>query len=257
MISDINTIVVNHEKKVCKLGITEAFELFSNLTGMTTQITAFVLAATPLTYPIGIVAKRWIRRRKLLKYNPTKFSDNIESFIEEIESPAWKCINKYKTSIAKDMSIIKLNTSKKMVLRWCKENLKVKNTIDLKDSLTELLTNICKTYVDQWKMSGIDPIIINSTINSHQGYLQNVITECVAEISRDYNNTSLTMNHIMNICFIHLKMSVNSLRILMDNFNGLLKDKEYKGIKNTNEYIPISKLTTMSAIFSEDETESK
>lgn len=238
-----------------RMEINNISQVLNDLKGLGESALAFFVVATPLTYPIQKYVRKWHRKRQLLKFNPTKFNESIDSLIEEIESPAWKCINRYKTAIAKDMAISKLNISKRMIYKWCKDNLHVKDTKELKDSLTELLTNICKTYVDKWKMDGIDTIIVNSAINSHQCYLQSVINECVAELNRDYNNTALTMNHIMSISFIHLKMSINSLRILMDSFNGLLKDKEYKGIKNTNEHISISTLTNMSTIFEESKCE--
>jgi hypothetical protein len=180
------------------------------------------------------------KKEEKLTIDLSFFHSRLDKLLEDIDKPNWKCINNYKTLVAKDMLRCKLRVIKKRIPEWVLANQNIEDTTVLIESFTAMIKATIAEYICQWKAIGVNPIIINSLINSNRDHCDYAIKLGIDELNRDYNNTIETFEHLLNSCVIPVEISVLGARNLMDSFNGQLKDDVYNGVKNTNEYMHIS-----------------
>jgi hypothetical protein len=193
---------------------------------------------------LGIIitfARKYFRKQKKLSIDLSFFHNKIDKLLEGVDRPNWKCINDYKTLVAKDLIKCKLRVIRRRIPEWVLINQECEDTSLLIESFTEMIRSTIAEYICQWKAIDVNPIIINSLINSNKDHCDYAIKLGVDELKRNYNNTLETLQHLLVSCTIPVEISVASTRTLVDSFNGALKDDVYHGVKNTNEYLLLSK----------------
>jgi len=163
----------------------------------------------------------------------------LESFLRNIESPKWKCINQYKTENAKDAIRIKFTISTKRIKDWVCKNKDVQNSADLCDDFQNMIREMMEEYESQWVLAGINPIIINKLAEYHNSNARFAISLGVAELKRTYNDTNESLHHLLDGLIIPYSMFISDVRAVMDSFNGVLANDVYKGFVNNGEFIPL------------------
>ena len=160
----------------------------------------------------------------------------MDSFLLNIENPNWKCINAYKTSVAKDMIRDKFNVGKVRIRDWVCKNRHIQDSSTLCDSFNDMIVAMINEYEEKWIVRGISSIIINKLSKYHNNNARYAVKVGKNELRRDYNSTQDSLHHLLDSLIVPYSMFISDIRNVMDSFNGQLKDDVYNGIKNTGEY---------------------
>lgn len=163
----------------------------------------------------------------------------MDSFLANIDHPEWKCINTYKTEVAKDMIRTKFSTGKKRIKDWACKNKNVPDSKELCASFNDMIVAMIQEYENQWKALGVNHIIIDRLSLYHNQNAKYAVKFGKSELSRDYNNTKSSLHHVLDSLIIPYSMFIQDIRNVMDSFNGTLKDDVYKGIANDGKYIEL------------------
>jgi len=174
-----------------------------------------------------------------------KLFQTMDSFLCNIETNDWKCINNYKTEIAKDMIRIKLRVGKKRITDWVCKNKNVENSSDLCNDFNDMIVSMIHEYESMWLSSGINPIIVKKLSTYHNNNARYAVKMGKSELNREYNDTVNSLHHLLDTLIVPYSMFIVDIRTVMDSFNGQLKGDIYKGIVNSGEYkeIEVSKLS--------------
>ena len=210
-----------------------------------TEIIVSLISLLGIIIPIHYKYKK----RNIVPLEVLQFEKELDKLVENTYKKNWKCINEYKTTVAKDIIRIKVKVIKKNIANWCIIHNNDKDLSKSVDSFSEMINCTFREYIREWKDVGINQIIINSLINANSSYGDSAVNLGVNELNKKYNDTTTTLNHLMNSLLIPCKASIIGTRNLMDSFNGELKDDVYKGVKNSNEYIPLSKRNSNTESF--------
>lgn len=185
---------------------------------------------------------------KLIKKEPKDNCENcglcrhklfqiMDSFLANIDHPNWKCINRYKTEVARDMIRAKFSTGKNRIKDWVCRN---KNTSDSKElcaSFNDMIVSMIQEYENQWRALGINPIIIDRLSLYHNQNAKYAVRFGQNELRREYNDTKESLHHLLDSLSIPYLMFIQDIRNVMDSFNGTLKGDVYKGITNDGVYM--------------------
>jgi hypothetical protein len=208
------------------------------------------------SYAVGGIAGVWAAIKKLRKKKVVndcedcglcrhKLFQIMDSFLLNIEHPSWKCVNDYKTEIAKDTIRIKFQVGKKRIKDWVCKNKNVQDSNTLCDDFRNMIVDMINEYENAWVCIGINPVIINKLSSYHNHNARYAIKLGQSELLRDYNSTKDSLHHLLDSLISPYSMFISDIRNVMDSFNGELKDDKYKGIVNDGKYIEleISRLT--------------
>jgi len=83
----------------------------------------------------------------------------MDSFLLNIENHNWKCINEYKTAIAKDMIRDKFQIGRLRIKDWACKNKNVEDSKTLCDSFNDMIVLMINEYEAKWIARGINPIL--------------------------------------------------------------------------------------------------
>ena len=172
----------------------------------------------------------------------------LKLWIKEVESDKWRCLNDYKTAIAKDMIKIKFLTALELLPPlFCKISNKT-NKEEAKIELFNVFNILVEAYRNKWRIAGIPEIIQNDVDLLHDKNINNDKASINHEFSKDIDINDV-LRHSLNIMIGGFARFLQDVREVIDSTNGRLKDDIYKGIKNTNEY---SQKTYISNSFESD-----
>lgn len=163
----------------------------------------------------------------------------MDSFLANVDHPEWKCINSYKTEVAKDMVRAKFSIGRNRVKDWVCKNKDIADSKELCDSFNDMIVAMIKEYENQWRALGINHIIIDRLSLYHNQNAKYAVRFGKAELSREYNDTKASLHHLLDSLIIPYGMFIQDIRNVMDSFNGALKGDSYKGIVNSGEYIEL------------------
>ena len=208
----------------------------------------FAYGSGAVTVGAGVFTAIW----KLLKKKKTdvnsceecglcrhKLFQMMDSFLLNIDRPDWKCINQYKTEVAKDMIRAKFTVGRNRIRDWVCKNKSVADSKELCDSFNDTIVSMIQEYENQWRALGINPIIIDRLSLYHNQNAKYAIRLGKSELKRDYNDTQNSLHHVLDSLIIPYSMFIQDMRNVMDSFNGTLKGDTYKGIVNQGEYIEL------------------
>ena len=201
-------------------------------TATVTGLTALVIATKQFFKEIGKPKKK-CEKCGLCK---NKLFGLLKLWIKEVESDYWKCLNEYKTAIAKDMIEIKFKTTIDLLpSMFCKIN----NMTDKNEAQLELFKSfniLIESYRNKWRISDIPEIIQNDVDLLHDKNILDNINSIKHEFSKDIPLQEI-LRHTLNIMIGGYAKFLQDVREVIDTSNGKLKDDVYKGIRNTNEYV--------------------
>lgn len=176
----------------------------------------------------------------------------LQSFIANIDSEGWKCINRYKTEVAKDVIRDKFSVGHRRIKEWACANKDSTNSAELVDGFNDMVVEMVQEYENKWIARGINRTIIDRLSLYHNNNAKMAIRLGVLELKRDYNNTVDSIHHMLDALLIPYSMFITDIRAVMDNVNGTLKGDVYKGIVNDGEHIEME-ITRLQFSFEKDE----
>ena len=172
----------------------------------------------------------------------------LKLWIKEVSSDNWRCLNDYKTAIAKDMIRIKFETTLDLLpSMFCKIN-NMSSKEEARIELFKVFNILIDSYRAKWKAIGIPEVVYTDVDLLHDKNIKDNIASIKHEFSKDIP-LSEALRHTLNVMISGYAKFLQDVREVVDSSNGKLKDDTYKGIRNTNEYVGKYKTASFESDF--------
>ena len=150
------------------------------------------------------------------------------------ESYNLKFINKYKTKVGRDLWRIKLEVGYKHLFNWA---MSIDSGNEDLASIYNIIGTIVSEYNMKWQNEGLPETVIKKFNKYHDENIRTLKVLIELELNYKHKTIKEQACEILNYFRAVYIIAKGDVQAVINQANGTLKDKEYKGIKNTNEFI--------------------
>lgn len=173
----------------------------------------------------------------MLKHNKHKLRhhylfNELKAWISEARN--LKFINKYKTKVGRDLWRIKLEVGYKHLLVWA---MSIDNGSKDLSNIYQVIETIVSEYNAIWEHENIPKTVIKQFNKYHDENIRRLKVFIELELNYKHKSIKEQACEILNYFRAVYIIAKGDVQAVINQANGTLKDKIYKGTKNTNEFI--------------------
>jgi len=211
----------------------ETIKFISALSPIVVIIISSIIAPILIKLISNISIK--VLNKEMDKKKINLFDSGFFPAIKRLERLIYKkdFVSKFKTVIARDLIKIKFKAGYNVTYEWVEKNqdkINSWNNQQLKHELTTLISNIVETYIKEWQVAQIPPLVIDKFQKYHRINEEIVMSMIDITVLNDWETQIQKAFTILDSFVIAFHNAIFDIERVMNPMNGGLRNLTYKGL---------------------------